>query len=365
MRKLADCHIHIRNSRFDEIEKMLDDIHSVGVTDACLQALPYRSTAENISALYWKENYKKMTMTAFGGIHITDRYSIIPYEKQAEKLLDLGCDGIKLIDMHPELREYITVSIDDVKYDKMLSLLEERDKPLLIHLAGPKECWLGKDENDKSPNSIYRGACPDAKLGFDDYINEGIRMLKKHPKLKVVFAHFMFLASDYDRAVEIMETYPNVYFDITPGTDMYYHFSVNTKLWHDFFEKYSNRILFGTDVNTYKDFNKELVEYVRLLITEKGEYQTHCYGNHKYKGLYLSDDALNNICYNNFYNLINNKIEKVDMNEVYNCAEWVYNDIKKNPEDIIYQHYFDDTQVLQDREQEAAKIFFEKLLENR
>ena len=84
---------------------------------------------------------EKMNVTAFGGIHSTERYALVPYEKQAEKLLELGCDGIKLIDMDAEVIKVNGKCIDHVDFDKMFSLLEERKAPVLIHAGSPQECW--------------------------------------------------------------------------------------------------------------------------------------------------------------------------------------------------------------------------------
>ena len=59
MKRFADCHIHICGGNFETIEGMLDDVASMGVTDACLLALPFRSVSENLSTLFWKLKYKK------------------------------------------------------------------------------------------------------------------------------------------------------------------------------------------------------------------------------------------------------------------------------------------------------------------
>ena len=85
MKGFADCHIHIRGGNFEVIEKMLDDVASKGVTDAGLMALPYRGASENLCALYWKANYDKMKISAFGGMHSTEQFALVPYEKTGGK----------------------------------------------------------------------------------------------------------------------------------------------------------------------------------------------------------------------------------------------------------------------------------------
>ena len=161
MQKIADCHVHIRGNAIDSIRAMLDDIKSAGVTDACLAALPFRSIAENLSALYWKTHYTDVSLTAFGGMHLTDIYADIPYEKQAEKLIDLGCDGIKLIEMHTDLLEYTRKFTSHPDYDAMLSMLEERGVPVLLHANNPRV--LGKVRCRHASGSCSVSGC---RFGF-------------------------------------------------------------------------------------------------------------------------------------------------------------------------------------------------------
>ncbi len=372
MKNFADCHIHIRGGKFDVIENMLDEVASKGVTDAGLMALPYRGASENLSALYFKANYKKMNVSAFGGVHSTDQFALVPYEKQAEKLLDMGCDGIKLIDMDAEVIKVNGKCIDHVDFDKMFSLLEERDAPVLIHAGNPQECWEKPIPSDlpyevrvkEDHLSLYRGGLYGKPvLSFEEIYAACLRMLDKHPNLKVIFAHFFFLSRDIDEATRVMETYPNVYFDLTPGTDSYVHFSRKPDEYHDFFEKYSDRILFGTDTNTYKDFNKEIHDYVLWTLTENKVFTAPCYGFIDIHGLGLSDKAIENICYNNYIKLVGKDLPKVDMEKVLDSAEYMLSEINKNPRPerrlhaaTILDHVKDDL------DQNTARTFFEELL---
>ena len=101
------------------------------------------------------------------------------------------------------------------------------------------------------PHQIERGWCYAGK-GFESYEDlhrETLELLDKHPKLNAILAHFFFLSDDMAEAERIMEKYPNVYFDITPGTEMYENFAKYTDSWREFFIKYQERIIFGTDAD--------------------------------------------------------------------------------------------------------------------
>ena len=128
-----------------KVEEYLDTIAGVGVTDASIHALcahPKYDTVQNISALWWKQRYQKIKLRVFGSFHETDLYRNIPYEKQAEELIRLGCDGIKFLHMKPDLRKLLGKGINHPDYDRALSYMEEREIPVLIHSGDPETSFL-------------------------------------------------------------------------------------------------------------------------------------------------------------------------------------------------------------------------------
>ncbi len=318
MRKTADSHIHIRFTRDEEIDKEIADIASAGVTAACILSLPYRGVAENLAAV-WQKTRKDIDIRAFGGLHINDRYKDVPPEIQVEKMLDLGCDGIKIM-YSPDLRRFMKSGLDSREYSKMFGLLEERGTPLNIHVADPEDFW---DEGRP-----WHDGFPSKRQLYDEIF----RVLDAHPKLKVTFAHFFFLSNFPDEAVRVMEKYPNVWFDLTPGVEMYYNFDKNIDVWHDFFTKYSDRIIFGTDSNTVKSKNCELVELVRRKLCESREiFSQHCYGkDFIVRGLYLDDKTVERICYTNFFERLGEK-KPVDFEKFHDYCEIMRHDIEANP----------------------------------
>ncbi|MBQ9976156.1 MAG: amidohydrolase family protein [Clostridia bacterium] len=354
MNRFADSHIHYRFLQFDKIEAMLELMHSIGVTDACLLSLPYRGAAENLCGLYWKMKYQKMKVRTFGGPHITDRYCQIPYELQAEKLLDLGCDGIKIMN-DPDLRRYVGCGPNDKKFEKMFELLQERGTPINMHVNNPRFFW-------------DNGMVGADFISFDKAHKEVLEMLDKFPKLNITFAHFMFLSDDPDEATRIMDKYPNVRFDLTPGGEMFVNFSKNPSYWHDFFTEYSTRILFGTDSNSIKSINEGLNRMVYNALTNShDEYvQPNIYGRDWHlRGLALGNETVNRICYHNFIDFVG---EPKPVNEelFYECCQRVLDDIKTKPCDEFYiagGELIND--LKNDPNQTVSTAFLEKVLGER
>ena len=59
------------------------------------------------------------------------------------------------------------------------------------------------------------------------------------------------MADDIDRADALLSAHPKVKLDLTPGSEMYYHFSRDPDAWSDFFNRYNERILFGSDSDNW------------------------------------------------------------------------------------------------------------------
>ena len=79
-------------------------------------------------------------------------------------------------------------------------------------------------------------------------VNQQIEnLLSRHPDARITFAHFFFKADDLDSMAAFLDHYPNTRIDITPCSDLYYHLSQNPNRSREFFETYSDRLIFGTD----------------------------------------------------------------------------------------------------------------------
>lgn len=333
--RLADSHVHITDTSTLAVRTMLDELADYGVTDVALQSISTKPTydrVQSLAALLWKSKYTRMSISAFGCLHELDAFAAIPYEKQAEELLALGCDGMKFLHMKPDLRKMIGKGLDHDSYDGVLSMLEERKIPITIHSGDPETFW---DINKIPESLIARGWFygDGTYLSREEHYAEIFRMLDKHPRLKVTLAHFFFLSSFRGEAERVLETYPSVSFDLTPGWEMYLGFSEDIDAWRDFFIKYSDRIIFGTDSDSHKKENTKLHELVYSALThDRGEFAMPCFGGHIIKGLDLPADVVERICYGNYKKLVPTTAH-VDPDGVYSAAERMLFTLKDNQDE--------------------------------
>lgn len=327
MRKYTDLHVHMSMLDFDQGNMTLNVVEGMGNTRAALQSLTYRSVLYNLWLLYWKKHYKRMELSVFGMIHHEDLYQNIPFEKQAQALLDMGCDGIKLM-FDPHSRKVYGYGLDDPRMDAMFTLLEEQDIPVLIHVNDPDHMWVKREVTEYE---IQRNWCYflEGYQSKQKIYEETFAMLDKHPNLQVTFAHFFFISGDLAEAKRILDTYPNVNFDLTPGQGMFKDFSTDIDAWQAFFEQYAHRIFFGTDTNNTKDFNAEIHLLVHQALTypKTEEFKIPCYGGFHIKGLELSDEALDKICSSNYDRWVG-KPKAVNEALWQQAAEHVLQDLK-------------------------------------
>jgi predicted TIM-barrel fold metal-dependent hydrolase len=121
--------------------------------------------------------------------------------------------------------------------------------PIVCHVADPEEFW----DRDKVPGwALTRdwfygdGTFPTKEALYAEIDH----VLERHPTLKLILAHFFFLSADLERAARLFDAYPSVCLDITPGGEMYNHFTRSGEAARAFFLRYQDRIVYGTDVST-------------------------------------------------------------------------------------------------------------------
>ena len=344
MEGFADTHVHVKYEENDKTIAMFDEIKSKGVTDIAIQALVKfgdYGILQNIAALNYKMTYKGLKIRAFGNIDDIGPFKHVPYERQAEALLDMGCDGIKMLNQKPDTRKRFGKGINHNSYDAMFSLLEERGTPVLIHSGDPEDNW---DITKVSPGAVARGWFygDGTFLTPEEIYAEDFEMLDKHPNLNVTFAHFFFLSNKLEEAIRVFEKYPNVKFDLTPGGEMFYGFSKDIDAWHDFFEKYSDRILFGTDSFPLKDCNGQLNDLVLKAISNNKEiFSTPCYGrDFVIRGLGLSKETVNKIKYENFVKFVGGEnVAPIDVDKLKVAANEILKVINDKPEEAHNVHW--------------------------
>jgi predicted TIM-barrel fold metal-dependent hydrolase len=252
--RIIDSHIHIRGTENAGVEKTLKGITSIkeqlGLEAINVAAIPQwdpDSVAQNLLCILFKA--LNPGSYAYGGLDYY--YSGLKKDKdaflnQAKELIEMGFDGIKSIEAKPPARKLIDIPLDSPLYDKYYDYIESNELPMLWHVGDPADNWIEEKCSDWLKNAgWYYG--DGSFVSLEQLYAEVDNVLTKFPRLKAVFAHFYFMSADIDRAAAFLDKHPSVYFDITPGVEMIYNFDSKRSEWRDFFIRYQDRIIFGTD----------------------------------------------------------------------------------------------------------------------
>ena len=248
---LLDCHIHYPNSGLmNELIKLCEAVEINRLNVVCT---PHQKRLSLLpEAFHLKANYPEKVYV-FGGLDISTLFvepdqAGLRFAEYAEKLVKLGCDGIKMIEGKPMIRKMLPVlPFDSEVMDPYWAKLSEEQIPLLFHVNDPQEFWI----KDRVPDwaeeqGWYYG--DGSNVHYETQYTEVLNVMERYPELKVIFAHFFFLSAQLPRLAEYLDHYPNMHIDVTPGIEMYFNFSARPEESRRFFETYQDRIMFGTDV---------------------------------------------------------------------------------------------------------------------
>lgn len=249
--KIINSHVHLEDiNLLDFMNKILSEY---GISKMCiLSYAKHQLINANVIALAAKLRYPN-DIYAFGGLDYSSimtmgrdkaRKQLV---KQLEDLIDIGFDGIKFLDLKPTEFIKIRYKLDDPIFEPFFSLLQDSGMPLVMHIADPEYFWDSEKVPDwaKSLGWFYNSK---EYPSFKEIYQVLTNILKKFPMLKLTLAHFGFMQADLKHLGKLLDYYPSLSIDLTPGRCVYADLHSNLKQTRLFFEKYQDRIIFGTDL---------------------------------------------------------------------------------------------------------------------
>ena len=253
---IVDCHVHFDG--VDLYDKMIADQQQTGadrfniVITPRLGADDRHGTHDRLAAALWVKRRHPETVYVFGNLDYAGLFAPgrekpdVPFVEQLDRLIDLGCDGLKMLCGKPDTRKQIGRPLDGPLYDPLLGHLVETGFPLLWHVADPPEFWSPDTVPlwAKQQNWWYDETFP-TKEQID---REALAALAAHPELRVILAHFFFLSDDLAAAEAFLDAQPNACLDLAPGVEMLHNFTRQHDAARDLFVRRADRILYGTDI---------------------------------------------------------------------------------------------------------------------
>ena len=226
---------------------------------------------------------------------------------QYRELKAIGFDGVKILDTKAQYHKEIDNPVNLPFYEPFFAEVEKDGTHVLWHVCDPEEFWdITKISKEHIANGWYYG---DGTFASSEEIySQVFDVLKRHPNLKVTFAHFFFYSARPGDLEKLFETYPGVNVDITPGTEMYVNFTENRSFYRDFFIKYSDRISFGTDT-FFPDKSDTLFNNVIRFLSTEDDVTIH---GTPARGLDLPENVCRKILHDNFANRVSSRPKPID-----------------------------------------------------
>lgn len=185
-------------------------------------------------------------------------------------------------------------------HPKMQSVLEYAGKiglPISIHVGEP--IWM-YEPIDNHNDGLMNGAnwkvdtTVEGCYDYDDVMECFANAAKAHPNTIFIACHYLNMSHDWPRLGAILDECPNVYVDIAARVA---ESAVTPRATRRFFEKYADRIFFGTDNGTSADMYRTVF---RILETDDEHIYDPSFGYHwSYSAFDLPDSILRKVYYEN------------------------------------------------------------------
>jgi predicted TIM-barrel fold metal-dependent hydrolase len=164
-----------------------------------------------------------------------------------------GARGVKVLKtLGLYLREQVTsgplVTIDDRRFDPMWEACGALGLPVAIHISDPVAFFEPVDRYNERYEELHRH--PDWSFHGKDYPSDAAllaardRVLARHPKTTFIGLHVGHSSENLGAAAAALDRFPNLHVEIAARIA---ELGRQPRAARRFFDKYQDRILFGTD----------------------------------------------------------------------------------------------------------------------
>ena len=250
---IVDCHVHFDGP--DVYDNMIDDQRRTGADRFNIVCVGHYGDVDGYATLakaLWFKRRHPESVYVFGGLDYAGMFDAgrdepdVPLVEQLERIVDLGCDGLKMLCGKPDTRKQLGQPLDGPLYEPLLDRLEQTRFPLLWHIGDPPEFWNPEAVPlwAKQQQWWYDSTFP-SKQQID---REALSAFERHPSLNAILAHFFFLSDDLATAASFLDAHPGYHLDLAPGVEMFHNFTRCRDEARELFLRYADRILYGTDI---------------------------------------------------------------------------------------------------------------------
>lgn len=318
---VIDAHAHFGKLLLgNEYEKLYDTAYTVEKLKSC--GIEHIVNLDGFSGAELDKMFEKVApygdfISSFGNVDVSrledrnfDSYVVHTLEDSKRK----GIKGLKFwknigLNLKDRSGKYIT--IDDKRLDVIWHSAAELKLPVLIHIADPVAFFKPVDRLNERYEELNMhpdwSFCSPEFYTFELLMEMQDRLIENNPSTTFIIAHMGSYAENLEYVGKRLSRYRNMYVDIAARIAELGRQPYTSR---DFFNKFSDRILFGTDSTPLCCDSYGI--YYRFLET-KDEYFDYCpeqvpnQGRWKIYGLGLDREVLEKVYHKNANRILFNK----------------------------------------------------------
>jgi predicted TIM-barrel fold metal-dependent hydrolase len=234
---------------------------------------------------------------------------------ELERCFRAGAVGLKInkvlgLDLQNKDGSYIQA--DDPRFDASWEMCAKYNRPVMIHISDSYGRFFPiGPENERYEAGLWRSS-PDGNYyktgqpGPEVIERARENMHAKHPRTRFVNAHMAMLYYDMDKVAALLDKYPNADVELSATVQ---DLGRAPRMIREFFLKYQDRILFGSDGNPGRGIEEFWVPHWRFLETFDEHFDhpaqlrsatgAPLHGRWRIYGIGLPDEVLRKVYYAN------------------------------------------------------------------
>jgi predicted TIM-barrel fold metal-dependent hydrolase len=308
---IVDFHSHPDAGSADEIKEWIRTMDQVGVRTSIVLTYSTGKRFDSIYQLYapYGDRFEVWCGFDYTGyfekgwsdkaVKELDRC----YKAGARGVGELGDKGSGLFYSKPS-PPAIGMHIDDARMQPLLKRCGELGMPVSVHVADPYWMYLPMDQHNDGLMNAFKWKIDTRKpglLGHQELVNTLENAVRENPGTTFIACHLANCSYDLSIPGNLLDKYPNLFLDIAAR---YAEFTPVPRYTRAFFEKYQDRLLYGTDMG----FEAEMYKITfRILETEDEHfYKKSQFGYHwALNGLGLGNAILKKLYHKNAKKILN------------------------------------------------------------
>lgn len=234
---------------------------------------------------------------------------------ELERCFKAGAQGLKIakeLGLTYKNRDGTYIQSDDARLDPIWEMCARYNRPVMIHTSDSYGRFLPiGPENERYEAGLWRSS-PDGNYYHTGHpapeVIEKARenMHARHAKTRFVNAHFAMMYYDMDKVAALLDKYPNADIELSATVQ---DLGRAPRMIREFFLKYQDRILFGSDGNPGRGIEEFWVPHWRFLETFDEHFDhpaqirsatgAPLHGRWRIYGIGLPDEVLRKVYYAN------------------------------------------------------------------